>query len=182
MHAQTSVHITPTPAVSTCGIRIIRSVAFMRARTGAEMRRETSVMDSASGTGSASVWSYVNQSCEAILRGFARGCMISARRRAARRAAPQEGDRPRLRPCDTASHLVAPSQPMTDFNLQDVLAELDSEEASNFGLAVRPMTRFESALLVPAYVRRVGRSGSRSRSRRRSKNSSRALPGVLASY
>jgi hypothetical protein len=42
---------------------------------------------------------------------------------------------------------------MIDFDLDVYRWELDSEEATNFGLAVRPMTVLERAGLVLAYVR-----------------------------
>jgi hypothetical protein len=39
---------------------------------------------------------------------------------------------------------------MTDFDLEDQLAELDSDEGTNFGLPVRPMTPLEHATLAIA--------------------------------
>jgi hypothetical protein len=39
------------------------------------------------------------------------------------------------------------------FDLENLLADLDSDEATNSGLAVRPMTRLELAALVLAFVR-----------------------------
>lgn len=41
---------------------------------------------------------------------------------------------------------------MIDFVLEDQLAELDSDEAANFGVPVRPMTRLELALIVLAFA------------------------------
>jgi hypothetical protein len=42
---------------------------------------------------------------------------------------------------------------VTHFDLAEQLAELDSEEASDFGVTVRPMTLAERAALVLTYVR-----------------------------
>jgi hypothetical protein len=42
---------------------------------------------------------------------------------------------------------------MTDFDLEDQLAELDSDEGTNFGLPFRPMRCAEIAALVAALVR-----------------------------
>lgn len=42
---------------------------------------------------------------------------------------------------------------MIDLNLADALAQIDSEEASNFGLHVRPMPRIWRLALCEEYVR-----------------------------
>jgi hypothetical protein len=42
---------------------------------------------------------------------------------------------------------------MTDFDLEEQLAELDSDEGTNFGLPFRPMRRGEIVLLVAALIR-----------------------------
>jgi hypothetical protein len=42
---------------------------------------------------------------------------------------------------------------MIDFDLSEQLWELDSEEATNFGLPVRAMTRLERTQLVLSYAR-----------------------------
>jgi hypothetical protein len=42
---------------------------------------------------------------------------------------------------------------MIDFDLETQLADLDSDEGTNYGLAVRAMTQLERAALVLSYVR-----------------------------
>jgi hypothetical protein len=42
---------------------------------------------------------------------------------------------------------------VTPFDIEEQLADLDSDEATNFGLPVRPLTRLELATLVLAFVR-----------------------------